>query len=445
MKPKEIKPPVSLGAERQVLGGLIISSNAWEQIADKITALDFYSLKHQLIFDAISNLYEISNQCDLVTLQDYLVTSNQLEECGGGGYLKEIVTQTPGASNIIVYADVVKEKSILRSLIDLSTDIINKAELPDGLSSDDVLEHAERVIFKLAENKAKAQSSLQPIKNVLGEAIDTLEKLTLSKGEISGLPYGWGDLDKLTSGMQPSDLIIIAGRPAMGKTSFAMNIVEKLAITGRSVAMFSMEMSCVQIVMRMFSSLARINQGDLRKGEIKEEEWPRLGQQQALLAQSKLFIDDSPALTPAELRARVRRLKRQHGLDLVVVDYLQLMHVGSKSETRATEIGEISRSLKAIAKELDIPVIALSQLNRSLEQRQNKRPIMSDLRESGSIEQDADLILFIYRDEVYNKDTPHKGKAEIIVGKHRHGSTGVIPLTFLGQYTRFENFINEKV
>jgi len=244
----------------------------------------------------------------------------------------------------------------------------------------------------------------------------------------------------MTSGLQRSDLIIIAGRPAMGKTSFSMNIAERAAIKGSSVAIFSMEMSAVQLVMRMFSSLARINQRNLRSGNIRDEEWPRIGQQQALLSQSRLFIDDTPALSPSEIRARCRRLKRSHGLDLVVIDYLQLMQVPGHKENRATEISEISRSLKALAKELDVPVIALSQLNRSLEQRPNKRPVMSDLRESGAIEQDADLIIFIYRDEVYNEDSPHKGKAEIILGKHRNGATGMVPLTFLGEYTRFESF-----
>ena len=433
-------PPHSVEAEKAVIGGLLLVGTAWDKVADKITEDDFYHKNHRLIFRAIRSISEENNACDVVTVSEWLELHQLGEESGGLDYLTEIAANTPGASNIVAYAQIVREKSVLRQLIEIGTELSDSALNPDGESSDDLLESAERLIFQIREQTLKTKSGFQDIKAVLGDTITTLEKLTENQGEITGLPYGWKDLDNMTSGLQRSDLVIIAGRPAMGKTSFSMNIAERAAIKGSSVAIFSMEMSSVQLVMRMFSSLARINQRNLRSGNIRDEEWPRIGQQQALLSQSKLFIDDTPALSPSEIRARCRRLKRSHGLDLIVIDYLQLMQVPGHKENRATEISEISRSLKALAKELDVPVIALSQLNRSLEQRPNKRPVMSDLRESGAIEQDADLIIFIYRDEVYNEDSPHKGKAEIILGKHRNGATGMVPLTFLGEYTRFESF-----
>lgn len=433
-------PPHSVEAEKAVIGGLLLVASAWDKVADKIAEEDFYHKNHRCIFRAIQSISENSQACDVVTVSEWLELHQLAEDSGGLDYLTEIASNTPGASNIIAYAQIVREKSVLRQLIEIGGQLADNAFNPDGINSDHILEEAERLIFQIREQTLKTKSGFQNIKSILGDTITTLEKLTESKGSITGLPYGWQDLDNMTSGLQKSDLIIVAGRPAMGKTSFAMNIAERAAIKGSCVAIFSMEMSSVQLVMRMFSSLARINQRNLRSGQIKDEEWPRIGQQQALLSQSKLFIDDTPALSPSEIRARCRRLKRSHGLDMVVIDYLQLMQVPGNKENRATEISEISRSLKALAKELDIPVIALSQLNRSLEQRPNKRPVMSDLRESGAIEQDADLIIFIYRDEVYNEDSPHKGKAEIILGKHRNGATGTVPLTFLGEYTRFESF-----
>ena len=329
---------------------------------------------------------------------------------------------------------------MLRQLIQVGNALAEQAFNPETLTSDELIENSEKMVFQIREQTIKSQSGFHNIKDVLKEAIGNLEELSESDNEITGLPYGWIDLDKKTSGLHNSDLVIVAGRPAMGKTSFAMNIAERAAVKGSSVAIFSMEMAAHQLVMRMFSSLSQINQGDLKRGNIADSEWPKLAQSSALLSQSQLFIDDTPALSPNEIMSRCRRLKNRNGLDLIVIDYLQLMQIKGKTENRANEISEISRNLKGMAKELNVPVIALSQLNRSLEQRPNKRPVMSDLRESGAIEQDADLIIFIYRDEVYNADSQDKGKAEIIIGKHRNGSIGTVNLTFRGQFTRFDNY-----
>ncbi len=439
-------PPHSVEAEKAVIGGLLLVSSAWDRVSDRLSEEDFYHKNHRLIYQAIKAINRDANACDVVTVSDWLISHKLDDQTGGLEYLAEIAGNTAGAANIEAHADIVREKSILRQLIEIGSQLTEKGFNSDGEASGEILEAAEKMVFQIREQTLRTRSGFQNIEDVLSDTIEVLEKLTENEGDITGLPYGFNDLDDLTSGLQRSDLIIVAGRPAMGKTSFSMNIAEKAAIKyDASVAIFSMEMSAVQLVMRMFSSLARINQRNLRSGRIRDEEWPRIGQAQQLLHQSKLFIDDTPALSPAEVRARARRLKRKHGLDLIVIDYLQLMQVPGNNENLATEISEISRTLKAIAKELDVPVIALSQLNRSLEQRPNKRPVMSDLRESGAIEQDADLIIFIYRDEVYNEDSPHKGKAEIIVGKHRNGATGTVPLTFLGEYTRFENFQDDIV
>jgi len=436
-------PPQSDDAERSVLGGLLLVKDAWDKVADLLSEEDFYRNDHALIFKAIKDLSEQTKPCDVITVGEWLSTHQLIEDAGGEDYLIEIASNVPGAANIKAYADIVREKSVLRQLIQIGNNLTENAFNPEGKNSDDMLEEAEKEVFGIREQTLKTKSGFQDIKGLLRQAVETIEEMSESDGSMTGIPTGFTDFDKRTNGLQKSDLIIIAGRPAMGKTSFAMNIVEKAAIQhGASVAIFSMEMSAVQLVMRMMSSLSRINSGKLKSGNLQDHEWPRIGQNQQLMANSRIFIDDTPALSPMEVRARCRRLQRQHGLDLVVIDYLQLMQIKG-SENRVNEISEISRSLKGLAKELDIPVIALSQLNRSLEQRPNKRPVMSDLRESGAIEQDADLIVFIYRDEVYNEDTMHKGKAEIIIGKHRHGSTGMTPLTFIGEFTRFENYLND--
>ena len=437
-------PPQSDDAERSVLGGLMLVSDAWDKVADLLSSDDFYRKDHAIIFKAIHALSSKNKPCDVVTVGEWLDLHQLTEEAGGKDYLIEVASNVPGAANIKAYAEIVREKSVMRKLVQIGNDLTENAFNPEGKTSDELLEEAEKQVFGIREQTLKSKRGLTDIKTLLKQTIENIHEMSESDGEMTGIPTGFTDFDKKTNGLQKSDLVIIAGRPAMGKTSFAMNIVERAAIKhNKKVAVFSMEMSSVQLAMRILSSLSRIPSGRLRVGDLKDDEWPRIVQQQMLLSGAELFIDDTPALSPMEVRARCRRLKRtQQGLDLIVIDYLQLMQIKG-SENRVNEISEISRSLKAMAKELDVPVIALSQLNRSLEQRPNKRPVMSDLRESGAIEQDADLIVFIYRDEVYHEDSPHKGKAEIIIGKHRHGSTGMVPLTFRGEFTRFENFVND--
>lgn len=436
-------PPQSDDAERSVLGGLLLVKDAWDKVADLLGEEDFYRNDHALIFKAIKALSEDTKPCDVITVGEWLNTHQLIEDAGGEDYLIEIASNVPGAANIKAYADIVREKSVLRQLIQIGNNLTENAFNPEGKNSDDLLEEAEKEVFGIRDQTLKTKSGFQDIKSLQREVFEMIEKMSESDGSMTGLPTGFTDFDKKTSGLQKSDLIIIAGRPAMGKTSFAMNIVESAAIKNKaSVAIFSMEMSSAQLVIRMMSSQSRVNSGVLKSGQLSDPEWSRVGQITHFLSQSNIYIDDTPALSPMEVRARCRRLQRQHGLDLIVIDYLQLMQVKG-SENRVNEISEISRSLKGLAKELDVPVIALSQLNRALEQRQDKRPVMSDLRESGAIEQDADLIVFIYRDEVYNEESQHKGKAEIILGKHRHGSTGKVLLTFLGQYTRFENYLDD--
>jgi replicative DNA helicase len=436
-------PPHAIDAEKAVIGGLLLVASAWDKVAGKLAEDDFYLKNHRQIFKAIAHLHENQQACDVVTVSDWLEAHGLTEQSGGLDYLAELAANTPGASNVEAYAGIVREKSVLRQLIQIGNELAEKAFNPETQTADELIEEAEKLVFQIREQTLKSQSGFHDIKEVLKEAIENIEELSENDNEITGLPYGWVDLDKKTSGLHRSDLVIVAGRPAMGKTSFAMNIAERAAVKGASVAIFSMEMAAHQLVMRMFSSLSQIEQGHLKTGKLTDTDWPKLGQSSALLSQSKLFIDDQPALSPNEMLSRCRRLKNREGLDLIVIDYLQLMQVKGKTENRANEISEISRNLKAMAKELDVPVIALSQLNRSLEQRPNKRPVMSDLRESGAIEQDADLIIFIYRDEVYNPDSQDKGKAEIILGKHRNGSIGTVNLTFRGQYTRFDNYEND--
>jgi replicative DNA helicase len=438
-------PPHSIEAEQAVLGGLMIDNGTWDQVADLVVEEDFYRKDHRLIFRAIAMLAEEGQPFDAVTLSEWLTSHNQLNDAGGLAYLGTLAKNTPTAANIKAYATIVRERSVLRQLIRVSTTIADSAYNPDGRSSAEILDTAEKHVFDIAERGSRAQSGFTGIKDLLVKAVDRIDTLYQNDSAYTGIPTGFTDFDEMTSGLQNSDLVIVAGRPSMGKTSFAMNLVENAAIKNRSpVAVFSMEMPGEQLVMRMMSSLGRIDQHKIRTGKLDDTDWPRLTSAVGILNDAPIYIDDTPGLTPMEIRARARRIKREHGLGLIVIDYLQLMQgSGNSSENRATEISEISRSLKGLAKELSVPVIALSQLNRSLEQRPNKRPIMSDLRESGAIEQDADVIVFIYRDEVYNEDSPDKGTAEVIIGKQRNGPIGMSRLTFLGQYTRFENYIQQ--
>ena len=437
-------PPHSMEAEQSVLGGLMLSATAWDKVADKVGEVDFYREDHRLIFRAIQDLHEASQPCDAVTVSEWFESHGKADQVDGGNYISQLANNTPSAANVGAYADIVREKSILRSLIDVGAQITSSAFSTEGRESRSLLEEAERLVFAIAEKGARGGSGFVSVQDALKEAMDKIDELNAFEGDITGIPTGYQDFDRLTAGLQPSDLIIVAGRPAMGKTTFAMNIAEHAAIKhGKSVAVFSMEMASLQLVMRMFSSVGQIDQTRIRTGSLDDMDWPKLTSAMNLLHKSKIFIDDTPALSPAELRARARRLKREHDVDLIVVDYLQLMSVPDSRENRATEIAEISRSLKTIAKELNVPVVALSQLNRALEQRPNKRPLMADLRESGAIEQDADLIVFIYRDEVYNPETSEKGKAEIIIGKHRNGATGTVRLAFQGPWLRFVNLAPE--
>lgn len=438
-------PPYSITAEQSVIGALMLDKQSWDKVADFLIEDDFYRRDHQLIYRAIKILAEKQSPLDVITLSETLEQLGWLEECGGLAYVATLAKETPSAANIVAYAEIVREKSVLRQLITSGSDIADLAFYPQGRQTIELIESAEQKVFHIADQYRRKGTGFSPIKPLLAKAIDRIEMLFQKEGHITGASTGFNDFDDLTSGMQPSDLVIVAGRPSMGKTTFAMNIAEHVAIKEQvPVAVFSMEMPGEQLAMRMISSLGRIDQHRVRTGKLEDDEWPRMTSAINILAETKLYIDDTPAMTPTEVRARCRRLARENDgkLGLVVLDYLQLMQ-SPGSESRVNEISDISRSLKALAKELNVPVIALSQLNRSLEQRPNKRPIMSDLRESGAIEQDADVIVFIYRDEVYNKDTTDKGTAEIIIAKQRNGPIGTTRLTFLGQYTRFENFIHD--
>jgi replicative DNA helicase len=590
-------PPNSVDAEQSVLGGLLLNNEAWDQIVSIVVEDDFYRRDHRLIFRAILELIETGKPCDVVTLSERLDSQNNIDEVGGLSYLGSLVNNTPSAANIRAYADIVRERSVLRQLIWIGNEIADSAYNPGGRNSDDILEAAEKTVFEIADKGASAGNDFIDMTELLKKTVDRIDELYQQGGSFTGIPTGFNDFDKQTSGLQPADLVIIAGRPSMGKTSFAMNIAEYAAIDANvGVAVFSMEMPADSLTLRMLSSLGRINQTRVRSGQLDDDDWPRLTSAVSILNETNIFIDDTPALSPTEMRARVRRLKRKHSIGLIVVDYLQLMQVKGNTENRVNEISEISRGLKALAKEMNVPVLALSQLNRGLEQRPNKRPIMSDLREcvtgetkvvlsngqrvpikalvgstpelfaidhnrklvvaksdkvwcvgkrtvyklhlaggqsirataehrfmidlswkkvseikigskialagklpeleqivdladcsdqpihpqvnndlywdnvisieeggeeevydlsvpgyenwladgivshnSGAIEQDADVIVFIYRDEVYNEDSPDKGTAEIIIGKQRNGPLGTSRLTFLGQYTRFEN------
>ena len=434
-------PPQSVEAEQAVLGGLLLDNSTWDAIADRLSADDFYRRDHRLIFAAIAELSERSEPSDAVTLAEYLAAKGLADETGGLAYLAGLARDTPTAANVRAYADIVRERSLLRQLIRVSGEVAASAYDSEGRSAAELVSEAERRVLEIAELGRRTGPGFVPLQDVLGDAIDRLDELQNNQGRPTGVSTGYHDLDRMTAGLQPGDLVIVAGRPSMGKTTLALNIAENAAIgAGTPVAVFSMEMSRDQLAMRMISSLGRVDQSHLRTGNFGDEDWARINGAIAQMKTAPVFIDDSGALTPTEVRARARRLKREKGgLGLIVVDYLQLMQVPGTKENRATEISEISRSLKALAKELRLPVVALSQLNRSVEQRTDKKPVMSDLRESGAIEQDADLIMLIYREEVYEPETPRKGIADIIIAKQRNGPTGEVHLTFLGKYTRFEN------
>ena len=433
-------PPHSVEAEQSVLGALMLDQRAWESVSESVQDSDFYRQDHRLIYRAIAHLSSVEQAIDVVTVAEELEERSQLEDAGGAGYLAHLVDMTPSIENSQAYADIVRERAQQRRLIEAASEIMEKAYHPDGDESLTLLSDAEKAIAEIAEGNRK-DGGPELVKPILKNTLDQLDQMFNQPEGLTGLTTGFKDIDERTSGLQKADLVIVAARPSMGKTTFSMNLVENaLLATKRPCLVFSMEMPSESIVMRMLSSLGKIDQTRIRSGKLIDEDWSKLSAAVNMLKDLPLYIDDTPALTPQEMRARARKVYRETGdLAMIMVDYLQLMRVSGKSEGRTQEISEISRSLKAIAKEFECPMIALSQLNRSLEQRPNKRPVMSDLRESGAIEQDADIIQFIYRDEVYNEDSPDKGVAEIITGKHRNGPIGSDRLAFIGKYTRFEN------
>jgi replicative DNA helicase len=435
-------PPQALEAEQSLLGGLLLDNRKWDEVTDEIGVRDFYSQNHRLIFSAISALQAAGDAADVVTTSEWLESEGNLDNAGGLAYIGTLANNTPSTANILTYAKIVRERAILRSLIAAANDISDSAYKPEGRTPREVLDNAEKLVFDISERDGRNRRGFTSIQELLARSVDRIEELFESKEAITGVPTGFSDLDSMTSGLQPGDLVIVAGRPSMGKTSFAMNIAEYVAVEKKlPVAIFSMEMPGEQLAMRMLSSLGRINSNKIRTGRLGDEDWPRLNSAVGLLDKAPMFVDDSAGLNSLDLRSRARRIARENNeLGMIVVDYLQLMQASESNENRATEISGITRSLKILAKELNVPVVALSQLNRSLEQRPNKRPVMSDLRESGAIEQDADVIFFIYRDEVYNEDTEQKGIAEVIIGKQRNGPIGTAKLTFRGEFTRFENF-----
>jgi len=435
-------PPYSVEAERSVIGGLMLDPQAWDKVSELVVEMDFYRPEHKQIFAVVAKLADDSEPIDVVTIGERLDKRDELDGIGGMAYLIEVADSTPSSANIASYADIVRERSVLRRLISTTNEISTRAFHPEGLSAAEVLDEAERKIFQIAEGGSQ-QGAPRIVADILNATVDKIDELYHKEGAITGLSTGFTDLDEMTSGLQSSDLVIVAGRPSMGKTTFAMNMVENaVMITDLPVVVFSLEMPSEQLMMRMLSSLGRIDQTRMRSGQLLPEDWDKLMSAVKMLKDRKLFIDDTAGISPTEMRSRVRRIAREHGegkIGLIMIDYLQLMQIPGSSEGRTNEISEISRSLKSIAKEMECPVVALSQLNRSLENRPNKRPVNSDLRESGAIEQDADIIAFVYRDEVYNEDTPYKGIAEIIIGKQRNGPIGTCRLSFVGKYTRFED------
>lgn len=438
-------PPHSREAEQSLLGGLLLDSQAWDNVASTVSKEDFYIPEHRLIYQAMSQISERNQPIDVLTISGQLEAMDAAETSGGLAYLSELAASASSASNVAAYADIIRDRAVLRQLIRVAGELSEAARHPEGREVSEILDEAESKVLRINEDRP-SRGGPEAVNHYLKVALKRIDDLYASDSEITGVSTGFKKLDQMTAGLQQSDLVIVAGRPSMGKTTFAMCLVEACVIKAeKPTLVFSMEMPGESIVMRMLSSLGRIDQTKVRTGKLSDEDWPRLTSAFSLLNEKALYIDDTPALTPTELRSRARRISKNHpeGLGMIMIDYLQLMQVAGGGENRAGEISEISRSLKALAKELNCPVVALSQLNRSLEQRPNKRPVMSDLRESGAIEQDADVICFIYRDEVYNENTEEKGIAEIIIGKQRNGPIGTLRLAFLGQYTRFEDLAEQ--
>jgi replicative DNA helicase len=436
-------PPHSIEAEQAVLGGLMLDISAWDNVADMVRTKDFYRPDHRLIFDAIAALAGTAKPCDVLTVSEQLVRLGELDNAGGLAYLGTLARDTPTAANVRAYAELVRERSLLRQLIEAGTEIAGSVFNTEGITARELVDQAEQKVFEIADAGFGGRDGAVPVRSLLPGLIDKIDEWHSNPDSLRGLPTGFTDFDKITGGLRAGDLVIVAGRPSMGKSTLAVNMAEFAAVDPKrkaSVAIFSLEMPSEQVLTRMLSSVGGVNLGAIRSGRVSDDDWVRITGATTQLSEAKIFIDETPGLTPTDLRARARRVKREHGLDLVVVDYLQLMQVPGTKENRATEISEISRGLKALAKELSIPVIALSQLNRSVEQREHKKPVMSDLRESGAIEQDADIILLIYREEVYDKNTTKKGIAEIDIAKHRNGEIGTFLLTFQGMYARFANY-----
>ena len=433
-------PPQNLEAEQSVLGSILLKDNIFGNVLEIIDADDFYTPAHRIIFDAMTTLFEQSEPHDLLTLTNFLKDENTLDDVGGAAYLASLTSIVPVTANVNSYARIIKGKSVLRKLIEVNTDIASRCYEEQG-DIEILVDQAEQAIFDIAGKKSG--QNFTPLKEIIPSAFEKVEQLYKRKELITGVPTGYFEIDRMTAGLQPSDLIVLAGRPSMGKTAFSMNLAQHAALVDKvGVAIFSLEMSKEQLTMRLLSSVGRIDSQRIRTGKLHDEDWPKLTRAVGMLTDAPIYIDDTPGISILEMRSKVRRLASQHPIGMILVDYLQLMQGRSgKIENRTQEISDISRSLKALAKEHDVPVLALSQLNRSLESRTDKRPMMSDLRESGAIEQDADVICFIYRDEVYNKneDNPNKGTAEIIVGKQRNGPTGTVKLTFIKEFTMFEN------
>jgi replicative DNA helicase len=435
-------PPQNLEAEQSVLGSILLKENAFGNVIEILKADDFYSPAHKCIFKAMVALFEKNEPHDLITLTNYLKDDNSLEDIGGAAYLANLTSIVPVTANISSYAKIIRQKAVLRKLINVNTDIAGRCYEEQG-EIDQLVDEAEQAIFDIAGQKDSQKFT--PLKDIIPDAFAKVEQLYKRKELITGVPTGYFEIDKMTAGLQPSDLIILAGRPSMGKTAFAMNLAQHAALVEKTgVAIFSLEMSKEQLTMRLLSSVGRIDSQRIRSGKLHDDDWPKLTRAVGMLSEAPMFIDDTPAISVLDMRSKIRRLASQHDIGMILVDYLQLMRGRTNSENRTQEISDISRALKALAKEHNVPVLALSQLNRGLESRTDKRPVMSDLRESGAIEQDADIICFIYRDEVYNtaEDNPDLGTAEIIVGKQRNGPTGVVKLTFIKEFTMFENMSN---
>ncbi|MGC4028161.1 MAG: replicative DNA helicase [Steroidobacteraceae bacterium] len=440
-------PPHSVEAEQAVLGGLLLDTTAWDQVADSVGVEDFYRPDHRLIFGAITELAAEHLPIDAVTVSERLERRGQLQDAGGLAYLSTLVRDTPTAANVRAYAQIVRERALLRALISAGSEIASSVFSDEGLSARELVNRAEQRVFEIAERGARRSDGARLVRAMLPELIDKIDYWHSNPDKLRGTPTGFVDFDRTTGGLRGGDLVIVAGRPGMGKSTLAINMAENVALDPNvkgSALIFSMEMPSDQLMMRMLSSVGGVPLQDIRSGRISDEDWVRITSATSQIAEARISIDETSGLSPTELRARARRVKReQHGLDIIVVDYLQLMHVPGSKENRATEISEISRGLKALAKELDVPVIALSQLNRSVEQRDSKKPVMSDLRESGAIEQDADMILFISREEYYDQNSPRKGEADVNLAKHRNGETREFKLTFQGRFTRFQNYMPE--